>query len=176
MPPKPRDEIVLAEIAKFHPDEPREWYDEYMRAYRKREGGAPSKGIRWDLRLEQYWGIVFRARGRCEVTGQQFDRYQKASNNRRPFLPSLDRVYSTGAYRYGNVELTTVICNIAINDFGREPFYEMVKNAMSSPGLNQHIQQTEPAVETGFLGNLLPYITDNAAVRSLIQRLSGETE
>lgn len=176
MPPKPRDEDIIAQIATFHPDEPRLWYDEYMKAYRKREGGAPNKGIRWNLGLDDYWAIVLTARGKCQVTGQQFDRYYKASNNRRPFLPSLDRVDSTGAYVAGNVELTTVICNIAINDFGRGPFYEMVKNAMSSPGLNRHIQQTEPAVETGFLGNLMPYITDNAAVRYLIQRLSGEAE
>lgn len=176
MPPKPRDEEIITQIATFHPDEPRQWYDEYMRAYRKREGGAPSKGIRWNLGLEDYWSIVLAARGRCQVTDQPFDRYYKASNNRRPFLPSLDRVDSTGAYVAGNVELTTVICNIAINDFGRGPFYEMVKHATASQGLGQHIQQTEPKVDPSFLGNLMPFVTDNAVVRYLAQRLSGETE
>jgi hypothetical protein len=77
--PKPRDDVVLEAMRKIHGEaEGVHWYDEYLKAYRRRENGAPGKGIKWNLSLSNFWEIVLNAQGRCQVTGQPFVRYHKS--------------------------------------------------------------------------------------------------
>lgn len=140
---------IVRYLCDFHRDRPDLWYDEYMKAYRRHEHRAPKKQIRWDLSLNEFWSIVLRARGLCEVTHTKFDFYYKApTTNTKPFKPSLDRVNSTLGYNIHNVRLVVLSCNLAMNDFGEEPFYEMVKNTMASPLFNEYVKRTE-----GYTGN-----------------------
>jgi hypothetical protein len=124
MPPKKRDDSVVDALREFHPTLTQHWYDQYLKAYRNRESAAPAKGIRWDLPLRDFWELVLKAGGRCQVTRQPFDRERKAANGKRPFLPSLDRVDSIGGYTKDNVELTTIMVNLALNEHGRNAFFE----------------------------------------------------
>ena len=132
---------VLEALSDFHPTETNHWYDQYLRTYRDRENKGPSKGIRWQLSLKDFWTGVVLARGACQVTGQPFDRYFKGASGKRPFLPSLDRVNSHLGYQSGNVEFTTVIVNLAINDFGRDAFLEMLKHGITSTKFVEYVRQ-----------------------------------
>jgi hypothetical protein len=181
--PKPRDMEVIEALSTFHPTETNHWYDQYLKTYRDRENKAPSKGIRWQLSLKDFWKGAVAARGECQVTGQPFDRYFKGASGRRPFLPSLDRVNSHLGYQPGNVEFTTVIVNLAINDFGRDAFLEMLKHGITSPKFVEYIQRTEPrdaaalSDQPRFLDNMMPYIMDNPVARLLIRHfLARSTE
>jgi hypothetical protein len=177
--PKPRDSAVLQTLQAFHDGEAELWYDQYLKAYRARENGAPRKGIRWNLSLSNFWDVVIAARGRCQVTQQPFDRYHKARNGRRPFLPSLDRVDSIGHYELGNVELTTLLANLAIADFGREEFFKMVKYGAVSDRFGEYLERTSQGDENGLLDNVLPWIRHNAIARYILshfERANREPE
>jgi hypothetical protein len=173
--PKPRDPEVIEALRAFHQTETNLWYDQYLRTYRNRETNAPAKGIRWQLSLRNFWHAVIAAGGRCQVTEQPFDRYAKGASGKRPFLPSLDRVDSHLGYQPGNIEFTTVIVNLAINDFGRDVFFEMLRHGITSDKFGQYIQRTEQENtdmlkdQPRFLNNMMPYITDNPVARLLIR-------
>jgi hypothetical protein len=112
------------------------------------------------------------------VTGQPFDRYTKGASGKRPFLPSLDRVDSHLGYQPGNVEFTTVIVNLAINDFGRDVFFEMLKHGITSHKFGDYLRNTDAGVlrdQPRFLDNMMPYITDNPVARLLIRHFLART-
>jgi|HubBroStandDraft_6_1064221.scaffolds.fasta_scaffold215235_3 hypothetical protein len=173
--PKPRDPEVIEGLRGFHQTETNLWYDQYLRTYRNRETNAPARGIRWQLNLKNFWHAVITAEGRCQVTGQPFDRYTKGASGKRPFLPSLDRVDSHLGYESGNIEFTTVIVNLAINDFGRDVFFEMLRHGITSDKFGEYIQRTEREDadvlrdHPRFLSNMMSYITDNPVARLLIR-------
>jgi hypothetical protein len=168
--PKPRDGNVLESLQAFHDGEAELWYDQYLKAYRRRENRAPRKGIRWNLSLSNFWDIVITAEGRCQVTRQTFDRYHKAANGRRPFLPSLDRVDSIGHYEPGNVELTTLLANLAISDFGREEFFKMIKYGAVSPRFDEYLDRdhSTQADDNGLLQNVLPWVRNSNIVKYIL--------
>jgi len=166
--PKPRDSVVLESLQAFHTGEAELWHDQYLKAYRGRENGAPRKGIRWNLSLSNFWDIVITAEGCCQVTRQPFDRYHKAPNGRRPFLPSLDRIDSVGHYEPGNVELTTLLTNLAISDFGREEFFKMIKYGAVSPRFKDYLDRTVQVDDSGLLENVLPWIRYNTIAKYIL--------
>lgn len=157
-----RDPKILMALEAFHPDEPELWHDQYLKSYRGRERSAPREGKRWDLSLASYWDLVLTAGGRCQITTQPFNRYIKGVTGKRPFLPSIDRINPLDGYHPGNVELLTVIANVSLSDYGREAFLSMVRNALASEALNQHIAEMQPQSGAGPLDNILPWIKNNA--------------
>jgi len=176
---KQRDPEVLARLSNFHLSESERnielWYDQYESAYRSRERSAPKKGTRFQLSKREFWGMVYRARGCCEITGQPFDRFHKGPTGKRPFLPTIDRISSVGHYTTENCELLTWISNVAISDFGRHAFLEMVKYGAISSSLQKHIEEEER--KQGISGtldrfdNILPYIRDHAVGRWIARHL-----
>jgi hypothetical protein len=171
---KPKDSAILDALREFHGEEAKLWYDTYLKAYRGREHAGPRKGIRWNLSLADFWAIVLEAKGCCQVTGQRFDRYHKASNGKRPFLPSLDRIDSLGDYKAGNVELTTVLVNLSIADFGRDEFFKMIKHAAVAPRFADYLKRTLSPIDTGLLDNVLPWIRDNTVARFILTHFEAE--
>ncbi len=169
-----RDTLYKQEIAQqlqsFHPEDPHLWFDEYMKAYRRHENSAPRRRIQWSLSLDDFWRIVFRAQGKCELTSTPFNFYHRApTTNRRPFIPSLDRINSTMSYNAFNVRLVVSSCNQAMSDYGEEPFFEMVKHTMTSPAFNEYIRRSEGYTDSNNMGhNQWPQLITPAA-RYLIE-------
>ena len=174
---KSRDADVLGRLSQFHPEETELWYDQYEKAYRGRERSASPKGHYFKLSKAQFWDMVYRAGGRCELTSQPFDRFYKAPTGKRPYIPTIDRINSTGHYTPDNCELLTWIANIAVPDFGREAFLDMVKYGSVSPALRKHLEEQErKAGDTGrypgAFDNLFPFIRDSALGRWIARQLS----
>ena len=124
-----RDPNVLEHLSQFHCEDPRLWYDQYEKAYRVRERAAPQKGTRFLLTDTEFWRMVFRAAGRCEMTGQPFDRFYRCPTGKHPFIPTIDRIDSVGDYTAANCQMVTWISNVAVSDFGRASYSEMVRYA-----------------------------------------------
>lgn len=173
---KVREQNVLQALSMIHPLETSLWYDQYEKAYRGREKAGPAKGNRWNLSLKDFWGLVLQAGGRCQLTGQPFDRYYKSGPGKRPFIPSLDRIDSNKGYEVGNIRLVTSIVNLALNDFGSIPFFEMVKNAMMSPAFGAYIASTGGMSNSGNLGNMLPFAAHDPVVQYVIQTHAANAE
>ncbi|HEX5319039.1 MAG TPA: hypothetical protein VFW46_07770 [Stellaceae bacterium] len=123
---KPRDLKVLEELGKFHSEFTTLWYDQYEKAYRVRARAAPQKGTRFLLTRDEFWGMVIRARGRCQMTGQPFDRFYRGPTGKHPFIPTIDKVNPVGDYTADNCQLVTWISNVAVCDFGREAYMTML--------------------------------------------------
>lgn len=145
---------IIQQLQMFHPIDPHLWFSEYMKAYRRHENGAPTRRIQWSLSIDEFWRVVMRACGSCELTSKPFDFYYRApTTNRRPFIPSLDRINSTMGYNICNVRLVVSACNQAMSDYGEEPFFEMVKHAMTSPLFNDYVNRTEGYSPTDMYGH-----------------------
>ncbi len=168
---------IIQQLQMFHPIDPHLWFDEYMRAYRRHENGAPRRRVQWSLSIDEFWRIVMRARGCCELTGTPFNFYYRApTTNTRPFIPSLDRINSTMGYNICNARLIVSICNQAMNEYGEVPLFEMVKHTMTSPLFNDYISRTEGYSATDNYGHnqwpdgVLP------AARYIIEKNKYQTE
>ena len=176
--PKPRDPNVLEVLREFHPpQEVQLWYDQYEKAYRGRERAAPHKGIRFQLSKNDFWKMVYRARGACEITRQPFDRYEKGVTGKRPFIPTIDRLSPTGHYTRDNCELLTWIANVAISDFGRRPFLDMIEHGAVSPALEKHLKQKELGIPSAnAFDNILPFIRDSSIGRLVARHLFAASD
>src|SRR6185312_3443585 len=133
---KPRDLKVLEEFGKFHSEFTTLWYDQYDKAYRVRARAAPQKGTRFQLSRPEFWQMVLRAGGRCEVTRQPFDRFYRGPTGKHPFIPTIDRINPIGDYTVLNCQLLTWISNVAISDFGREAYLTMVGYGVRYGGIS----------------------------------------
>jgi hypothetical protein len=122
-----RDPNVLEHLSEFHREDPRLWYDQYEKAYRVRQRTAPQKGTRFLLPEREFWRMVFRAGGRCEMTGQPFDRFYRGPTGKHPFIPTIDRMNPVGDYTAENCQLITWMSNVAVCDFGRAAYVEMIR-------------------------------------------------
>jgi hypothetical protein len=87
--------------------------------------------------------LVWRSKGRCEVSGLPFDMAKLGDGQWRPFTPSIDRVSSRKGYAMSNVRLVTLIANVAMNGWGEAPLRRLaealvngVENTAVTPAAN----------------------------------------
>lgn len=83
---------------------------------------ANKKGVEFKLTKDELNSLFNRANGACEVTGVKFDFSNKDNFNKRPFVPSIDRINSSGIYELKNCRIVCMITNIAMNEWGEEAF------------------------------------------------------
>ncbi len=122
--------------------------------YRGCAKNARKRGIAWQLSELDFFKIVARSVGRCEVTGLALVSSQQIGDqvnfSRNPFAPSIDRVNSNGPYSFDNCRLVAWIVNAAMNVWGDKPFWEMIEAA--------YINQKMPSNTVS--GNGLPAASD----------------
>jgi hypothetical protein len=76
------------------------------------------EGIEHEFSKEEFNALIKRAGHRCEVTGIPFSNSSPVKFQRRPWIPSLDRIDSTGPYSVANCRLVCVAANLAMNAWG----------------------------------------------------------
>lgn len=86
-------------------------------ALRTAKAGAKRRAIPFSLTLYQFESIVYRAAGKCELTGIHFS-YQKHSFMRNPWGASIDRIDSKRGYTFPNCRLVCSVVNMAMNEWG----------------------------------------------------------
>lgn len=92
----------------------------YLAAYYGCQKNAKARGIAFSITREEFDKLVRRAGGRCELTGLRFSGRTHRSVRRRPYVPSIDRIDSAGAYTAANVRLICSCVNYALNEWGIE--------------------------------------------------------
>lgn len=98
----------------------------YAKARAKRSGK--------DLMSEtDFWSLVERANGRCEVTGIKFSSERVGGLRVAAWSPSIDRIDGAKGYSVDNCRLVCVSVNMALNEFGVEVLLRIANALMSSP-------------------------------------------
>lgn len=99
----------------------------YAQVYHSAKKNAPRRSIQFTLTIPEFDAIVRRANGCCEVSGLPFRNTRtKQRNERHPFMPSLDRIDSTGPYSADNVRLVSIAVNNALGTWGLLALDEIV--------------------------------------------------
>lgn len=96
------------------------WCVDLVRSARTR---ARVKDIPFNIEPEDVYELFNNSYGRCQLTGILFefdDGKERDINERRPYLPSLDRIKPSIGYTKGNIRLVCSAVNIAMNTWGFE--------------------------------------------------------
>lgn len=107
------------------------WADELNTAYAtplswlnkmhsETKGRCARRGIEFRLSIDDLRFLCLRSGGRCEVTGLPFNGQAIGPRNRRPFMQSLDRIQSMGAYSLENCRLVCQAVNFAMGSWGED--------------------------------------------------------
>jgi len=111
------DEYVSQQLATK-----RSWLHQTLAGTRGRSAG---KGRSSDLTADALAGIMLRSRGRCEVTGIQFQLHKPEESRARPFFHSLDRVDASKGYVVHNCRLVCYGVNLAMSNWGEDVFAQI---------------------------------------------------
>ena len=77
--------------------------------------------------------LLVRSAGRCEVSGMLFSGDTVPGCDKRPFIPSIDRVRPKEPYSLDNCRLVCWAVNLAISDWGDGVFWKIVRSAQEMP-------------------------------------------
>lgn len=108
--------------------------------YRTAKRNAERRSIPFTLSRREFRAMVLRSKGRCMMTGIEFEFEAFEGSCRRPFAPSLDRIDSSQGYSLNNCRLVCVIVNLAMNQWGIEPLMKVAENLIARKG---EIQERE---------------------------------
>jgi hypothetical protein len=98
----------------------------YKRLLDRCSRNAACREIGFHLAEDQFWQIVDRAGGSCEVTKIPFSLTNDTTSRRAPFAPSIDRKDASQPYTTENCRLVCVCVNAALSDWGDETFKTMI--------------------------------------------------
>lgn len=99
------------------------WRTWAVKLCRRARENAKQKGRLYALTPEFIEQMLAEQQYRCAVTNMRFS---AESTYRNPFAPSLDQVTPGKGYVIGNVRITTVIANTAMNGWGEQPLRRMI--------------------------------------------------
>lgn len=108
--------------------EERAWIRPLFLAARK---NAATRGLAFELSMEDVDALVAASGGRCAVTGIALSNDRgllpQGRKMRRPWAPSLDRLDSAQGYSLGNCRIVCCAANYAMSQWGEEVLVEMAK-------------------------------------------------
>lgn len=96
-------------------------------AHRRAKARARLKGIACDVTVHDVLDIYLQQNCVCALTGMAIalPSERNGGERRGPWAPSLDRIDSSGGYTRRNVQVTTVMANLAKAEFAMEDFLRM---------------------------------------------------
>ena len=110
------------------PIERRKWF---ARLVASAKGHARKAGRPFELTTEFIETLYAQQKGRCDVTGLQFNQQRFADALvKHPFAPSIDRRSSSGGYTKDNVRLVCVAVNFGMGQWGEEVFLTLAQAAV----------------------------------------------
>jgi hypothetical protein len=102
--------------------------------YARTLGNAKRRGMEHTLTKEQFLLLFKKANGHCMYSGLPFSLDTYASERRRPFAPSIDRIDAKRGYTLENCRLICTLLNYAFNDWGSEPFLRVAQYVLATRG------------------------------------------
>jgi len=94
---------------------------------------AKNKGWEFTICLEDILAAMRKVGNKCWLTGVEFK--ENKDSFRNPYRPSIDRVHSNVGYVPDNVRIVAYAVNAALNDWGDDVFFDIVRHA------NTNLQQ-----------------------------------
>jgi hypothetical protein len=88
------------------------------KTFRSRKGDAKSRGVVFEIELDQVLSMAKRQRWTCAVTGIKLNPKKPKGSRRSPFTPSIDRIIPSNGYVLGNVRVVCLAANFAMNEWG----------------------------------------------------------
>jgi hypothetical protein len=80
--------------------------------------GAKTKGVAFTLDVNEVAEVLQKQRGRCAITGRNFNKERNSNSYTRPDGATIDRIDPHGTYCKENVRIVTFQANAALNDWG----------------------------------------------------------
>jgi hypothetical protein len=109
------------------PIERRKWLAKLVASAK---GHARKADRPFELTTEFVESLYAQQKGRCEVTGLQFNQQRfPDALVKHPFAPSIDRRLSSGGYTNDNVRLVCVAVNFGMGQWGEEVFLTLARAA-----------------------------------------------
>jgi hypothetical protein len=95
------------------------------------------RGRLCEVSLNDLVGIYAKQQGLCAMTGMKFVIPDKMTGDdrRSPWLPSIDRIDNSIGYTMGNIQLVTIMANLAKAEFSEADFLAMCAQAALNKGL-----------------------------------------
>lgn len=116
-----------------------------LRMCKRARENAKAKGRVFDL-SPRFVEELMRGQGyRCAVTGVALEHTFKYRN---PFGPSLDQIKPGKGYTETNVRVVAMIVNTAMNGWGEEPLYRLIRESAFGPVYRQKLAELDPDSQT----------------------------
>lgn len=93
------------------------------------KSNAQNRNIEFSLTRDEVPLMLDRSKFRCEISGIPFSLETHAESGKRPYAPSIDRIDSSGPYRFSNVRLVLWAVNAGMQDWGLEVYLHVAKHA-----------------------------------------------
>ena len=91
---------------------------------------AKRRNIPFELSKDEFVELVLSSRGRCALTGIQFDFTPTETSRYRPWAPSVDRINHLEGYTLDNCRVVCVIVNNALNQFSVDDLKRMAEGLL----------------------------------------------
>lgn len=125
----------------------------YRTLFKHWKGGAYTRGLRWELTIDDLEALYVKQKGRCHYTRCLLDCPTSAQEHEQvwgnPYKVSIDRVDSDGHYTLDNVVLCCASINLCKRDHPAarfEPFLKDVAFSMCGIDRNEQLARTEESL------------------------------
>lgn len=102
--------------------------------YQRTKDRASHRRVPFHLTKPQLLDIAMRSGGKCEFSQVAFSWDRPQGVLFPPFAPSLDRIKPSAGYNSGNCRLIAYAANVALHDWGPDPFVHIAASYFRSLG------------------------------------------
>jgi len=92
---------------------------------------ASKKGAKYTITQDDFYNLIKRSYGYCEVSGLPFSDYNPNGSRTGPYRPSVDRINPIEGYTSENTRLVCYAVNTALGDWGICVLYDIAHAVIS---------------------------------------------